>query len=161
MSWQKSIYTSKNNLWAWQNFKSCHKLMETDLSQFHAATTPYMEAVNQDSLKHFSGCWMGTEGSKLWPPWSLTLPLLDFYLCTAYKNWFEVWKSVCMMWTFRDTGKLVTPYALTPMWQEYWPYISAVEAYIIQNCSYNSIYFQVSLSFCASFMNRVLLSKYS
>jgi hypothetical protein len=119
MSWQKFIYTSKNNPWTWRNFTSYHLLMETDLSQCHAATTPCTETADQDSHKHFSRWWMGTEVLKVWPPWSLNLTLLDFYLWIAYENWCEVWIYVCLKWRVRDDGELVNPYALMPVWQEH------------------------------------------
>ena len=159
MPWQKFIDTSKNNLWTWRNFASYRILMESDLSQFHAATTPDTETADQETHKHFSGWRMQTEVLTVWPPWSLNLTPLDFYLWTAYENWCEVWKSVCLKWRVIDAGKLVTPYALTPVWQEYWPNMYRETAFIIQNCNYNSKYFEVSLSFCASFMNTVLSSK--
>jgi hypothetical protein len=55
MSWPKFIYISKNSLSTWQNFTCYQILKETDLSQFHAATTLYVENADQDLNKHFQG----------------------------------------------------------------------------------------------------------
>jgi hypothetical protein len=152
---QKFIYTSKNNLRTWWNFTSHHILMETDLSQFHAATTACTETADQDSHKHLQGEGWAQEFRKY--------------------GYLEPWNSLCSTFTYglhmkiglkcenlsvwSEESETLAPYALTPVWQEYWPDMYRVTAFITQNCSYNSKYFEVSLSFCASFMNTVLLPK--